>query len=287
MALTLPSIIISLIALIFGLGLTAWLFSSTDSTWAKRIGISTLGTILGFLLARTTETWLEAQKSYEASARALEQVESMQSSISKLNTYLGGITKARELIDSPFRALVQRELEDLDDRLLQITRGDLRLKREEIIPRWEFLIRASKKTIDATNIVSEKDWVEFSPNSGIEVHEYAIKNNVRIRRIMIYDETDVDHVTGIKRLSKPQAKIGIDLRMISIQWIQQSSFLSELMRDIGTVDVVIYDSHTVLLTTVDGQKRMLSSKFGTDPHLIKKAVEFYEKLWDSSAKINL
>jgi hypothetical protein len=279
MSVTLPTIITTFVALFLGWALTAWLFARKDSTWPKRIGISLLAAILGFLLARTTETWLDTKEVLQTSKSYANEVRTM-------HTYLVGIDRARHLAESPFRILVERELDDLDDRLVQIGNGELRLKREEIIPRWETLIRASKKHIDATNIVTQKDWVEFSRNSGIEVHEEAIKKHVGIRRIMIYDEKDSDHETGLQRLCEPQTKLGIELRKIPVQWIFKSSFLSELLRDLGTVDVVIYDSNTVLLTTVDDQKRMLSAKVNTNPHLARKAEEFFDKLWISSQPIN-
>jgi hypothetical protein len=142
---------------------------------------------------------------------------------------------------------MQEELQDIDDRTTQSLRGELRLKREEILSRWEKLIKACSSTVDATNIVSAKDWQEFSPNSGIEVHEEALKKGAKIRRIMIYDESDPDHDQGLRLLSKPQIQIGIELRAVSIQWIEQTSFLSELMRDLGTIDVVIFEVRLLIM----------------------------------------
>lgn len=279
---TLVSVIVSLISLLCGLGLSLWLVSTKDQPWAKRVGISLLATCVGYLLARTTETWLQTNRQTTQTSELSEKVRRLENHTSKFHVYLQSLESANNLPPSPFQALMHDELQDIDDRASQILRGELRLKREEIIPRWEKLIYACKSTVDATNIVSAKDWKEFSPSSGIEVHRDALKKGVKIRRIMIYDTSDPDHEQGLRCLAKPQLDLGIELRAVSIQWIEQSSFLSESMRDLGTIDIVLFDSSAVLMTAVDREKRMTSARLTTDQHLLSKARRFYEKLWNGA-----
>jgi hypothetical protein len=276
--------LIILITFGISLGLGFGLTSEKTEKWTKRIGITLLGTAFAFMLTQV----------YQGSQGVKSLAEKV-TDLPSLNTYMQALHSWRNLPQSPFRSLIDKELEDIDARLKQMTEGELRLKREEVIPRWEKLFDLSVRKIDATNLVSSKDWNEFSPNAGLEVHRDALQRGVRIRRIFIYDEEDPGHEEGLKKLSKQQMGLCgqlkreescIDLKMISKQWVESSSFLSELLRDLGTIDVVVFDADTVLLTTVNSEKKIASSILTRNLRQLRSANDFYNKLWRDAQPIS-
>ena len=268
------SIIVALVALVLGMGLSALLTTEKTEKWAKRFGITLLSIGLGFVLAKTTETWL-----------IVRSVPAQEKKLDSLHVYMQGLESVRNLPNTPFRDLASQELTDLDARLKQIASGRLQLRREEIIRRWEMLIRASSAFVDATNLVSAEDWGQFSPNDGIEVHKDAVLRGIRVRRIFIYDERDEGHVKGLLKLAKPQMEIGVEVRKISLQWVRGSSFLSEYIGELGTEDIVLFDDEALLMTDINSDKKMTSAMVTIDRHKIRNAREFYDKLWKSAAAI--
>ncbi len=192
--------------------------------------------------------------------------------------------------DNTFRKLLEEEVQYTKDRIAQIEQGELNLSREEVIPKWESLIgKHTKREIKATNIVSINDWKQFSPNEGSEVHQDALKRNVKIKRLFIYDGNDSINTVGTQRLAKYQNGIGIEVRMIDKNWIDKSSYVSGYLRELGTIDIVIFDSECALLTNVDyqnGSYKIIKGTVTNNPLKIKTASDIFDKLWKEGKTLN-
>jgi hypothetical protein len=90
------------------------------------------------------------------------------------------------------KAALENLLIECDRRHADIAGEVVHLEEEEVGPIWQTLIGdISRKSVDATNIVSPKDWEYFSPDKGMEAHVRAIKSHkVNIRRLFIFDYSE-------------------------------------------------------------------------------------------------
>lgn len=185
---------------------------------------------------------------------------------------------------SPLRFVLQEELQTIKDKLKQIELCKLKLRREEVIPKWESLIENSNKEILATNIVSLDEWKKFSPTEGEEKHRKALSKGVTIKRIFIYNGNNDKSYQNLVEKAKAQTNWGVKVRLLNGEWINESPFVSDLLRDIETLDVVIYDNESVLLTNAPNGN-IVSATLTNNSQQLKKANLFFEKLWNESKQI--
>lgn len=217
---------------------------------------------------------------------SIDNIESIFISQSEGNDYLMAVQKTKELPqNSTLQKLFESELSYTNEKLRQINNAELLLKREEVIPKWESLIEHSGSNISATNIVSFEDWKYFSPSEGEEVHTKALKNKVDIKRIFIYDYLDTTIVKQTLLKAKTQAAWGVKVRLIDGSWLMNNPFISDILRDIGTMDVVIYDKECLLLTSVGNDNKIISGTVTNNAHRLKRSIEFFDKLWNEADSI--
>ncbi len=189
--------------------------------------------------------------------------------------------------DSTLRHLLSAELGFVTEKLRQIALQELTFKREEVIPKWEKLILNANRQVLATNVVSLADWKRFSPTEGAEVHRKALNNGVKIQRVFIYHGNDTAAYERLIMQAQAQVGWGVDVRVLNGAWITESPFVSDLLRDVGTQDIVIYDGECVLLTNVDGNRNIICSTLTSNQHRLQKAKEFFTKLWDESEAVKI
>ena len=236
--------------------------------------------LIGFYATKIVEISMMVTENHKAMKRIEErqaESENFLRAVESLGKYSNGST---------LRKLLTEEFGFVSEKLRQISQGELILKREEVIPKWEKLILNSNHQVRATNIVSLDDWKKFSPTEGEEVHKKAMAGGVKIQRIFIYSGDDKAGYDRLKEKAVSQKKWGVDVRMLNGDWITESPFVSDLLRDVGTPDVVIFDDECVLLTSVDGNGNIVASTITNNVHRLQKAKEFYDKLWEEAKEVN-
>lgn len=216
-------------------------------------------------------------------------------SLEKLNKnilFTNNYSKAIERIlnlkpKSTFRKYLEYENLNLQDKFNQISNYEIRLKREDVIPSWEFLIENSVNQIYATNVVSINEWEKFSPSAGRKAHEKAFNKGVKVRRIFIYNGSDSIGKKKLYNIAKEQAgwSKNISVGLLNGRWFEESPFVSGYLRDLGTQDIVIYDNECVLLTNTDNNGRIISAVLTTNKHTLDVATRLYNKLWEAAEKI--
>lgn len=266
------TVVAGLIGLIIEL-IHAFVIKEAFKGTIRIIGVTILFAFVGFVSEKIIEI---DQNVREKEAYIKTHTSIHQGSI----TYLQALTSTANLpLSSTLRALLQDEIENLDERLRQIRNRELILKREDVIPKWEMLIKNSKKQVLATNIVTLEDWQKFSPTAGEEVHRMAIENGVEIKRIFIYSGTKKEKFKQLIEQAKIQKEWGVKTTLLEGQWLYESPFASDAVRDLGTKDIVIFDRECLLLTTVDENNRIMRSTLTTNTHRLQKALTLYDKLW--------
>ncbi len=249
------------------------------SETAKNVLFTALLALVGFYATKL----FEIDSNLEESKNKIAEIINNQSSS---NTYYEARFSINTLNEnSTIRKLLNSEWDAIGERLNQIKRQELLLKREEVIPKWEDLIKSSRQKVWATNVVSLEEWKKFSPTEGEEVHRKAINNGVEIRRIFIYSGKNDSNYVNLVKKAKTQRGWGVKVKLISANWISESPYVSDLLRDIGSIDVVLYDDECVLLTNVDNNNNMISSILTTNIHRLQRAKDFYSKLWDGAESI--
>jgi tetratricopeptide (TPR) repeat protein len=248
-------------------------------SWQRLIITPTIFALVGFY----------AEKIAEIDPKLNENSELLNNYVTVHNSsieYLSAIESLNKLEkQSPLRFVLQEELQFIKEKLKQIEQYELMLRREEVIPKWESLIENSNNEILATNIVSLDDWKKFSPTEGEEKHRKALAKKVGIKRIFIFNGGNDKGYKNLLEKAKEQAKWGVDVRLLNGEWISESPFVSDLLRDIETMDIVIYDKESVLLTNVDRDDKIISATLTNNQLKLKKAQLFFEKLWNESKKI--
>ncbi len=247
---------------------------------AKNFLFTALLILIGFYASKIIEISLKIQHIDKKVSDVLE----MQLNANKYFEAREAINSLSE--ESSLKMLLEKEWQAIGEKLNQIDKKELFLKREEIIPKWEDLIKNSNYIVWATNVVSIEEWKKFSPTEGKEVHSVALKNGVEIRRIFIYSGSKDSNYVKLENKAKEQKKWGVEVRIISSKWINESPYVSELLKDIGSIDIVIFDEESVLFTNVDNSYNMISATLTTNLHRLQKSKEFYEKLWAEADKIN-
>lgn len=248
-------------------------------SWQRLIITPTIFALVGFY----------AEKIAEIDHKLNENSELLNNYVTVHNSsieYLSAIESLNKLEkQSPLKFVLQEELQFIKEKLKQIEQYELKLRREEVIPKWESLIENSNSEILATNIVSLDDWKKFSPTEGEEKHRKALAKKVVIKRIFIFNGGNDKGYKNLVEKAKEQAKWGVDVRLLNGEWISESPFVSDLLRDIETMDIVIYDKESVLLTNVDRDDKIISATLTNNQLKLKKAQLFFEKLWNESKKI--
>ncbi|MEJ2745113.1 MAG: hypothetical protein P8123_05425, partial [bacterium] len=210
----------------------------------------------------------------------IKDIKAISENQSRSQNYLRALHSIGNLDEgSTFRNLLSVELFFLDEKLRQIAAYDLILKRDEAVPKWEKLILHSRKEIKATNVVSLDDWKKFSPTEGADVHKKALAKGIVIKRVFIYSKDDPEGFHKLQEMAQTQAEWGVNVRLLEGKWASNSPFIQDLLRDLGTLDVVIYDNECVLLTSVDIEGSIVSSVLTANQHRLRQSVEFFNKLW--------
>ncbi len=265
-----------------------WIIVAVITTYFSKDGISeaakkVLFTVILALVGFYATKLFEIDTNLNESKNKIAEIINNQSSSNTFYEAQFSINTLNE--NSTIRKLLNNEWNAIGEKLNQIKRQELLLKREEIIPKWEDLIKNSREKVWATNVVSLEEWKKFSPTEGEEVHRKAIENGVEIRRIFIYSGKNDSNYVDLLSKAKIQKKWGVKVKLISANWISKSPYVSDLLRDIGSIDVVLYDDECVLLTNVDNNNNMISSILTTNMHRIQRAKELYSKLWDGAETI--
>ena len=234
--------------------------------------------LIGFITTKTLETYNNTLK-----------IEKVNTSILQTSQYSSTLEKLLSLDrNSVFRKYLEVENLLLIEKFKQINNYEILLKREEVIPCWEFLIENSNKHVYATNVVSLDDWKTFSPSSGEDAHKKALGNNIEIRRIFIYSGDDEVAKEVLRQFAQTQMKWGnsIKVKLLSRKWFEESPYVSAYLRDLGTQDIVIYDNECVLLTNTDDKRKIISSTLTNNAHRLKTAITLFERLWNESEETN-
>lgn len=232
--------------------------------------------LVGFYATKVVEIGMTANESL----RTVKRIEDRQAKTEGFLRAIDSIGKHDP--EGTFSQLLNSEFGTVNEKLRQIAQGELVLRREEVIPKWEKLILNCRRQVRATNIVSLDDWKKFSPTEGEEVHRKAISGGAKIQRIFIFSGDDPNAYDRLLEMAKAQREWGVEVRMLDGSWLTESSFSSELLRDVGTPDVVLFDDECVLLTNVDGKGNIVSSILTSNTHRLQKAREFYSKLWEEA-----
>lgn len=261
------------VELIYTLGLKKENFS-----WGRLIIISFVSAVFGFC----GEKIIEIDQKINENTELLDKYVTVHNSSIEYLSALENLYKLEK--ESPLRFVLQEELLAIKYKLKQIELSELKLRREEVIPKWENLIENSSKEILATNIVSLDEWKKFSPTEGKEKHSKALKKGVKIKRIFIYNGNNDLNYQNLIEQAKAQESWGVEVRLLNGEWINESPFVSNLLRDIETLDVVIYDNESVLLTNAPNGK-IVSATLTNNSEKLKKANLFFEKLWNESKQL--
>lgn len=243
----------------------------------KKFFIAILIGFIGFISTKVLET-------YNNTIR----LEKLNQSILNANNYASALESILKIKpESSLRKYLEEENQILQEKFRQITSHEILLKREEVIPCWEYLIENSNKSVYATNVVSLEEWEKFSPSAGQKAHKIALDNNVNIRRIFIYNGVDSIGKEKLKLVAIEQSKwdTKLKVRLLNGKWFEESPFVSGYLRDLGTQDIVIYDNESVLLTNTDDNGRIISSTLTTNEHRLRTAMRLYEKLWEAAEEI--
>lgn len=254
----------------------------------SQILVAAFCAVLGFIVTNTAEVnekVVALGKSNKEIAGSLNTLDKKMMSFCMYVQALEAVGNLKN--ESPLRYYLEEEFQGYQEKFRQIIQYDIQLKREEVIPCWELLIEKSNEQVFATNIISMDDWKNFSPTSGKDVHQRAMKKGIGVRRILIYDGRDENDKLLLEHKAKEQLEWGenMEIGMIERSWFE-TSFASNTMRELGTLDIVIYDAETVLLTSYDDNQMIVSATLTHNERRVKTALGLYDKLWRQCYKVH-
>lgn len=186
------------------------------------------------------------------------------------------------------RQLYEESLRDLSYRLTLIGAGEMLVPREEVFNVWRRAYELAPRgvTISATNLVSEADWGFFGPEGGgRQIQQDAIRRGVVVRRIMLLDPEDPQHREGLLRLANFNVEVGVQVRQLSVDWLETPAFQGWL-RQLGSQDLVLFGDDLLLITYVHPKtKSIVRSELTTKPEKIVIARAFLERMWSDAKPI--
>lgn len=182
---------------------------------------------------------------------------------------------------TPMLSSIRFRRDSLEDELQGLLEGNISLKdEEEVIREWARMFGEAGTAVAATNYVSPDFWVQGSEFSSkqLSVQRKATENGVKVRRIFIYEESpETDKLGG---LALEQKDIGIDVRSVRREDIEAMQSYNKYVPALGgTIDFVIFDLNTVLLTYVDERREISLGELSKERVKVDNARDFFEKVW--------
>lgn len=271
----LPVFVISLIISVVAGLLSFPSYKGIVGTLTKLLGSALFGLILGALVNNVV---------------LLKQVQGHLSYQISENPYSNVVRVLDESSEnSPLLERRRKKLKQISNDLEALEQGRVNLLSEsQVIEAWLEGIRAARKEIRATNIVSPGTWLKNAEMAGPgdDTQRTAIgEREVSIRRIWIYDRTDQSAIDQIRAISERQLSYGISTRYITLDNALNQTFVTDYRTAIESIDVVIYDSNYVLATiTAPTDRTIIGGYISINGETVSDAVQFYDRLWSISSE---
>lgn len=266
---------VAVFAITVALSVLASLLIPSHSGWRghllNAIRSATFGTILVtlfylLLTVQTVDRHLAYQEFSNPYARARRQ--------------MAEVSSRAPLVDARRRKLasIEKDLELLSKGTVTLTSG------AEVVAEWLEGIRSAKKEILATNIVRPGVWEKNAEmrGPGREVQKAAIQSDspVTIRRIWLYSAVDEPSHQSLLAVSLDQKSFGVQVRYLTTEELFAAPFVTPYLQQLDSVDIVIYDGATILVTSTDpADFSILNGYVTTDSECIQAGRDLFDRLW--------
>ena len=268
-------VVVTVLGFIITIGYEFWVSRAPGSRWPRTTAAALLIAAVILVIHLTLDAW---ERVYHTSEDLKHVVES--------HLFTQAQNAISNIEDSPFRSLLELELDFYKKRLLDISKLELPLDQPDIfLSYWAKLIRVSKRTIDATNLIPPEEMEKYQKSKGIDVQKEAICRGVKIRRVMIYDRHTPSHLTSLIKLANEQTRVGVVVKKIA----RDHSALRRLTAVVPnqTEDFVIFDEKTMFLAILDPSFNIQSGRIIILGQEKKSDIKrYYDQLFETAENID-